>query len=153
MWTEELQKHCKEEMTLKQQERIKMYRREEDRHFTEDETFAERAVDMARQSYAMFFCSVPSVFLCCFISVCLGFPLCVVFFVFFCSSFPGNSPSSPSASPPPWFLTLWKAREPQNGQNSTWSKTGHLEKCPIHNPLGSNCAASRRLRENTEPTS
>ena len=33
----------------------------------------------------------PSVFLCCFISVCLGFPLCVVFFVFFLFFVPGNS--------------------------------------------------------------
>ena len=34
----------------------------------------------------------------------------VVFFVFFCSSFPAIRPGSPSVSPPPWFLTLWKVK-------------------------------------------
>ena len=42
-------------------------------------------------------CPAPSVFLCCFIAVCLGFPSCVVFFVFVCSSFPTIPPGSPSA--------------------------------------------------------
>ena len=57
-----------------------------------------------------FVCPAPSVFLCCFISVCLGFPPCVVFFVFFRSLFPTIPPGSLSAPPPPWFLTLWKVK-------------------------------------------
>ena len=71
-----------------------------------------------------FLCPAPSVFLCYFISVCLGFPLCVVFFVFFCSSFPGNSPWLSFCAPSPWFLILWKitGEGPKNGQNSIWGK-------------------------------
>ena len=68
-------------------------------------------------------CPAPSVFLCYFLSVFLGFPLFFVFFVFFCSSFPGAG--SPSALPPPWSLTLWKVKSEgrlKNGQNSLWRK-------------------------------
>ena len=77
-------------------------------------------------------CPAPSVFLCCFISFCLGFLLRVVFF-----SFLAIPPGSPAAPPLPWFLTLWKVKgedgpeiakihdgknivKTKNGQNSIW---------------------------------
>ncbi len=56
-------------------------------------------------------CLTPSVFLCCFISVYLGFLLCVVFFVFFCSSL---------AFLLPRFLTLWKVKGEWGAQK--WPK-------------------------------
>ena len=58
-----------------------------------------------------------------FFVVLFLFVLC--FLCFFCSSFLASLPGSPSAPPPPWFLTLWKVKgegKPKNGQNSLWGK-------------------------------
>ena len=59
-----------------------------------------------KKTRTIYVCPAPSVFLCRFISVCLGFPLCVVFFVFFCSLFPAIPPGSPSAPPTSMVLDI-----------------------------------------------
>ena len=66
--------------------------------------------------------------------VCLGFPPCVVFFVFFCSApwqfslalllRPGRSKTG--AQKCPNFFMKSKHRENKEAQNSIWGKTGHL---------------------------
>ena len=70
-------------------------------------------------------CPSPSVFLCCFISVCLGFPLCVVFFVFFCSSLPGNAPWLSFCAPTSMVLDIAEGQRrgrAKNGRHSLWGK-------------------------------
>ena len=68
-------------------------------------------------------CPAPSVFLLCFISVCLGFPLCVVFF---CSSLLGNFSWLSFCTPISMVLDIvegqGRGRGTQNGQNSSWGK-------------------------------
>ena len=68
----------------------------------------------------------PFVFFFLFVLVFL-FVLFSLFF--FCSSFPGNSPTSMAQKWPKFFMVqknIQKMREPKNGQNSKWGKTGHL---------------------------